>query len=258
MRYLEVDQARDLPGLRLALTIGGPGPWSEAAKAVFHVDSVSYTAVRQDSGDPNEALHAWTGHRNAPVAVFDDEPARATWSEILLLAERLSSEPCLLPENPHERVLVMGLGHEICGEQGLGWSRRILMFDATVGERARRGKPLGRMGAMASLYGFAPERVVAARRRVVTLLEMLTSRLESQRARGSDYLVGDSLSAADLYWACFAAMFAPLPQAQCPITDSLRQLYTVTDPEVHAALHPVLLEHRDGIYERHLELPLDF
>ncbi len=29
--YLDVAEARDLPGLRLALTVGVPGPWGEVA-----------------------------------------------------------------------------------------------------------------------------------------------------------------------------------------------------------------------------------
>jgi hypothetical protein len=36
-----------------------------------------------------------------------------------------------------------------------------------------------------------------------------------------------------------------------------RAAYTVRDPLLLAALDPILLEHRDRIYERHLELPVD-
>ena len=38
----------------------------------------------------------------------------------------------------------------------------------------------------------------------------------------------------------------------------LRAGYTLTDPEVRKAAHPLLLEHRDRIYRDWLVLPLDF
>ena len=258
MEYLDVEEARERDGLRLALTVGGPGPWSEAAKGVFHCNGVPFAPVRQDSGDPNAELEAWTGHRNAPVAIYEDEPARATWSEILLLAERLGGEPRLLPPDPATRAMVLGLCHEICGEEGLGWSRRLLMLDGVIRGREAAGKSVGRMGFMAGLYGYARERVARAERRAATLLTMFSERLHAQRKAGSEYLVGTSFTAVDLYWACFAAMFAPLPHDLCPMPTALRTLYTVSEGPVATALDPELLIHRDRIYERHLILPLDF
>ena len=85
----------------------------------------------------------------------------------------------------------------------------------------------------------------------------LAERLEVQRSRGSRYLVGSSLTAVDVYWAVFAAMIEPLPAAKCPMPDVLRTQYTLTDPAVARAAAPSLLEHRDFVYESHLELPID-
>ena len=65
-----------LSGLRLVLTAGVPGPWGEAAKGVFHVKGVPFARVRQEAGAANQELVEWTGHDNAPVAVYDDERAR--------------------------------------------------------------------------------------------------------------------------------------------------------------------------------------
>jgi hypothetical protein len=122
--YLDPEEARDLPGLRLVLTTGVPGPWGEAAKSIFHVKKIDYVPVRQSGGMANEALEAWTGQTNAPQAVLDDERARSGWAEILFLAERLAPEPRLIPGDPRDRALCFGLSHEICGEEGLGWTRR--------------------------------------------------------------------------------------------------------------------------------------
>ena len=40
--------------------------------------------------------------------------------------------------------------------------------------------------------------------------------------------------------------------------EMLRAGYAVTDPETLEAADPILLSHRDFIYEQHLELPLRF
>jgi glutathione S-transferase len=89
-------------------------------------------------------------------------------------------------------------------------------------------------------------------------MRALARRLHAQRARGSDTLVGDALSVADLYWATFAVMLEPLPEALCPMGPAQRAMYTARDPVLTEALDPILLEHRDRIYQRHLELPVDF
>ena len=93
MKYLSVAEAKKMPGLRLVLTAHMPGPWGEAAKAVLSARHVSYVPVAQAAMEANDDLYAWTGLRNAPIAVFDEEPAQNTWLDILLLAERLGPVP---------------------------------------------------------------------------------------------------------------------------------------------------------------------
>ncbi len=51
--YVEVEEARGMAGLRLVLSPGVPGPWSEAAKGIFYVKKIPYIPVRQKmGGDP--------------------------------------------------------------------------------------------------------------------------------------------------------------------------------------------------------------
>ncbi len=88
-------------------------------------------------------------------------------------------------------------------------------------------------------------------------MRALAGRLHAQRERGCDYLLGSALSAADLYWATFAVMLQPLPEAKCPMAPGQREMYTARDPVLCEALDPILLEHRDLVYDRHLELPVD-
>jgi len=256
--YLEVEQARERAGLRLVLTAGVPGPWGEAAKAVFHVKRIPLLKVRQLAGLPNEELKVWTGHDNAPIAVYEDERPRSTWTDILFLAERLSPEPVLIPTDPAERALMFGLSHELCGELGLAWCRRLTLIHGIL-SKAPEGSPGHDLAlGLGAKYGYDPKLAGEAPQRVTQILTLLAEQLQQQRARDRTYLVGERLSALDLYWATFAAILAPLPDEVCPLQPYMRQAYTETDPKVLAALDPALLEHRDFIYQNHLELPLDF
>lgn len=260
MEYVEVEEARARAGLRLVLTEGVPGPWGEAAKAVFHVKGIPYTPVRQLGGRPNDALRAWTGFDNAPQAVFEGERARTGWAEIVLLAERLAPEPALLPADPRERAWAFGLLHEIAGEMGFAWCRRLQLLHPILqlpedSVPAPLRQSVARLGAK---YGYSPECAAVADRRVVEILSLLSDVLREQQERGHPVFVGGALSAVDLYWAAFAAMLQPLPPEQCPMDDMLRGGYTLADREALAAADPLLLAHRDRIYRDRLTLPLDF
>lgn len=61
----------------------------------------------------------------------------------------------------------------------------------------------------------------------------------------------------DIYWAVSVGMVKPLPQEVCDMGPLFRDVYTVEDPVIEKAAVPVLMKHRDFIYERHLELPID-
>lgn len=261
MEYRSVEEARGLPGLRLVLTPGVPGPWGEAAKAIFHVKGVPFVPVRQEPGQANDALFAWTGSRNAPVAVPEDGPPCSGWNEILLLAERLAPDVPLLPTDPAERALALGLSHEICGPDGLGWCRRLVMLHESLVRLPpdAQGNPVvDTLRTLAERYGYAASRMDAVKRRVIALFGLFAERLRARHAAGRRHLVGDGLTATDLYWATFAAMIDPLPAEQCPMPEMLRAGYRLRDPELLAAADPILLEHRDFIYREHLSLPLDF
>ena len=255
--YVEVERARAMPGLRLVLTTGVPGPWGEAAKGIFHAKGIPFTRVAQSAGADNEALFAWTGHRNAPVAVYENEPARTGWAEILGLAERLQPEPALVPADPEDRVRCFGIAQELMGENGFGWCRRLMLLRPGMGDSDTPPEPMrATLGRMARQYGYSRAAADAAPERVAEILAMLARQLAAQRVFGRRYLVGDHLSAADIYWAAMAALVAPLPAEVCAMPEMLRGLYADPGPRVAAALDPALLEHRDRIYREHMEFPL--
>jgi hypothetical protein len=60
----------------------------------------------------------------------------------------------------------------------------------------------------------------------------------------------------DIYGAAFMALFRPLPEAECAMHAGVRAGFEWLDAPTAAALDPILLEHRDRVYARHLELPL--
>ena len=105
-------------------------------------------------------------------------------------------------------------------------------------------------------YGYRGDNGEAAGRRVIELLGMFAHRLKQQRQRGCRYLIGDALTAADIYLTAFMGLFAPLPNDLCPMPDTFRAAFSAMDDATRVALDPILLEHRDEIYRKHLELPL--
>jgi hypothetical protein len=52
------------------------------------------------------------------------------------------------------------------------------------------------------------------------------------------------------------ALLKPLPPELCNMHPVSRAAFEWLDAETAAALDPILIEHRDMMYSRHLELPL--
>jgi glutathione S-transferase len=248
-----IEAARALPGLRLLVLQGVPSPWSQAAKAILRVKRLPYTLVHRLPSDPPGALEAWTGQASFPAAMFEDERPRSGWAEILLLAERLAPSPALIPEEPAQRAFFFGVCHEICGEMGLGWCRRLESVAAGLAQQPPN--PVSKW--LGDKYGYHPETAAQAPGRVRDVIALLAALLEESRALGGRFLLGDALSALDLYWATFCNLVSPLPPEQLPLPERLRPMFTSPDPALHEQLAKSgLLELRDRVYREHLELPV--
>ncbi len=254
MDFVELEEAKQRRGMRMVTVAGLPSPWSEAAKGIFRIGEIPCVGVRLTPGDAS--VPEWTGVANAPAVVWDDEPARSGWAEILLLAERVASKPRLIPTDPEQRALLFGYAHEICGEMGLGWARRLDGVHQSIESQGERGWPLPVAHYLGGRYGYRPGEGDACRRRVVEVLGLLARRLHAQRGAGSGYYLGTSISALDVYSATFMTLVQPLPPEQCPIPEAFRKLMSQLDEPTRAALDPILLEHRDRIYRDYLELPV--
>lgn len=254
MRYASIEEGRAATGLRLVLTVGAPGPWGEAAKAICKVKGLAFLPVAQEAGGENPALRAWTGQAGAPVAVFGDEAPRTDSLEILFLAERLAPTPRLIPEDPAERAAMFGLSREIIGRGGIGWERRNML----IAPMAAGPDAPPHIRRIAERYDCTPDVVAAAPGRIIAILGYLARVLREQQARGRRWFVGDSLSAADIYWACFSNMLLPLREEDCPMPPYLRAAYGHAGGGVPEAIDPVLIAHRDAVFAQYIGLPLDF
>ena len=142
----------------------------------------------------------------------------------------------------------------MCGEDGLAWSRRLQLVHAGLNGAGGFVEPVAKY--LAKKYGYRADAAASLGGRVTSLLGMLAARLRAQRSTGSSYYVGSSPTAADVYSATCMAMFAPLPDAQCRLDPHTRVAFETLDAATAAALDPILLEHRDMMYARHLALPL--
>src|SRR5438270_2541989 len=128
LRFVDLETARGSRGLRLAVITTVPSLWSDAARGMIAAKELECLAVDFDPRD--EAIPRWTGCPNAPVALYGDELPRSGWAEILALLERLGGTP-LIPEGAADRATMFGLSHDVCGEMGVGWIRRLLLLHSS-------------------------------------------------------------------------------------------------------------------------------
>lgn len=249
--YISITEARESSGLRMACLAGVPSPWTEAAKGVFRIKNLDCQLAVQGERDPENAIAEWAGDSSIPVVAYENEKLRTGWAEILILAERLAPEPALIPSDAGLRAEMFGLSHEICGEMGLGWAYRLMMVQVSLSHAEGEGFPAPVANFLAGKYGFFPEHARIAKERVLAVLDMLGKRLSGNR-----YLVGDTLSAADVYWATFANLFLILDETDMPgVVPMIRAAYTCHDDDVLNAVTDELRNHQHFVYEQHIGLP---
>lgn len=269
INYIPIREARQMSGLRIVLgafTI--PGPWHEACKGIFHVKGLSYTPVRSANENATDLevgmngsqseLQQWTAQSSAPVVIWNDERPRSLWNDQLMLAERLNPKPRLIPEDTEQRIRMFGLANELMGENGLVFNKRHLMVAGPLKSLPVDSPERAFWTFLGSKYNYDETVAAAAASRMKGIVELMAAQLTSQQAAGSKYLIGDSLSALDIYWATCCGILQPLPEDLCPMWTGFRGPYGNDDPGIASALGDALLRHRDFIYQTHLQLPIVF
>jgi glutathione S-transferase len=253
--WLTLEEALRSPGLRLApVRAGVPSPWSEFARACFHVNRVSFSLVdARDSDRSLTSIKGLTGQETLPVVFWNEERPRTGWLDLLLLAERIAESPRLLPENPLARARIVGLIAELASEAGFGWHRRIMMIERllTGPDFGERERGIGKY--LAKKYRHANDAADRSLRRS----EQIVAAFAELHDAGNEFLAGASLTALDLAWAAFAALIEPLPENLCPMSPLWRGLYTWVPAATQREKVVALLSRRERIYRECLPLPVE-
>src|SRR5260370_39822018 len=69
-------------------------------------------------------------------------------------------------------------------------------------------------------------------------MRLFASRLAQRRAGGHRFLVGDQLSALDIYWATFISRIQPLQRDLCPMPEQLRASFIEVWPRIRSSRQP--------------------
>ena len=245
-KFISLDEAAAMSsGTRVTFIPGIQALFSEALKNICFVKKIPLIRALhpimgqdKDTGEDRQAkLYELTSQTGLPTMFHDKERPRNVWIEQLALAERIGSEdsPVLLPENFQARVEVLGLCAIVLGEDGFAWNMRIL-----------NDSPL------AQKYGFSEEASSAAPRKLAEILELIDLRLEEQKTKGSAYLVGDSVSAADIYWATISMSVSPVPKEIMPETKQNKGMLAYFASNANIPAVAEVLTDRIGEHQRYI------
>lgn len=253
-KFITLDEAAAMStGTRVTFVPGIPAMFSEALKNICYVKGVPlirvlhpHMGIDEATGQDRQAkLYELTAQTSLPTMLHNQERPRNVWIEQLGLAEKIGAPgaPKLIPDNFEQRAEVMGLCAIIIGEDGLVWNMRILI-----------DSPL------AHKYGFSEEASAAAPEKIAEVISVLDRRLETQLQKGSKYLIGETLTAADIYWATFSMSVLPPPPDIMPVTRQNQRMLQFFEansqiPQVAAALTQRIEDHQRFILTTYCETP---
>ena len=149
----------------------------------------------------------------------------------------------LIPDKFELRVEMFGLCAVVLAEDGLVWNIRIL-----------NDSPLGRK------YGYSEEASSTAPAKIAEVIGLIDGRLKAQEKLGSRYLVGDSLTAVDVYWATLSMSTLPVPPEIMPKTQQNQGMLMWFEgnskmPEIAEALTQRVEDHQRYILTTYCETP---
>ncbi|MCH1550370.1 MAG: hypothetical protein L7T19_04360 [Pseudomonadales bacterium] len=253
-KFISLQEAAAMTqGTRITFIPGVPALFSEALKNICFVKAIPLIrvlhpmmGVDKDTGTDRQAqLYKLTKQTSLPTMLHNKERPRNVWIEQLALCEQIGdpNTPDLIPKNFTERADVFGLCAIILAEDGFIWNMRIL-----------GDSPLGRK------YGFNEAACAAAPTKMAEVITLIDNRLETQQDKGSRFLVGNSISAADIYWATMCISINVPPPEIMPVTQQNKGMlkYFARNSQIPAIANLIskrIIDHQQYILSHYCETP---
>ena len=232
-------------GVRITFIPGIQALYAEALKNICFVKEIPIIralhplmGVDEKTGeDRQRRLYELTSQSSLPTMFVNDERPRNVWIEQLALAEKIggATSPALIPADFEQRVEVFGLCSVVLGEDGLVWNMRIM-----------NDGPLGRK------YGYTDAASLTAPAKIAEVTGLIDRRLEKQAEHGSRYLVGETLTAADIYWATMSMSITAVPPEIMPVTEQNQGMLKFFAANSKIPIIAEVLSHRIEAHQRHI------
>ena len=240
-------------GTRVTFIPGIPAMYAEALKNICYVKGVPLIralhpmmGIDKETGRDRQAtLYELTRQTSLPTMFHNEERPRNVWIEQLALAERIGAEgtPKLIPDDFAQRAQVLGLCAIVLAEDGIVWNMRLLA-----------DSPLARK------YGYSEAASAAAAGKMAEGIALIGRLLAEQAERGSRFLVGDSVTALDVYWATMSMTVIQPPPEIMPLTQQNKGMmkYFARNGQIPAIADAVtdqMVEHQRFILTTYCECP---
>ncbi|MGB1190231.1 MAG: hypothetical protein ACPG4A_08380 [Pseudomonadales bacterium] len=229
-KFVSLDEAAAMTeGTRITFIPGVQALYAEALKNICFAKGIPIIravhplmGVDKETGKDRQArLYELTSQTGLPTMFFNAERPRNVWTEQLALAERIGS-------SSSPTLIPDNFQHRA---EMYGLCAVVLSEDGMVWNmRILNDGPLGRK------YGY------------------------SEASRGSRYLVGDSVTAADIYWATMSMSLMPTPPEIMPVTKQNQGMLkhfasNAQRPEIAAVLSQRIEDHQRYILTTYCETP---
>lgn len=247
------DAAEMSEGTRITFIPGIQALYAEALKNICFAKGIPVIralhppmGIDSETGKDRQAqLFELTRQTGLPTMFHDSQRPRNVWTEQLALAESIGcpGSPALIPQAFKLRVEMYGLCAVVLAEDGLVWNMRILND-----------------GALSRKYGYSEAASTAAPAKIVEIISLIDSCLQAQAERGSQYLVGDAVTAADIYWATMSMSVTATPPEIMPVTRQNKGMLKFfasnsKRPEIAAVLTKRVEDHQRYILTTYCETP---
>ena len=252
--FISLEEAAEMnTGTRITFVPGVQALYAEALKNICFVKQISITRVlhplmgtdKETGKDRQANLYNLTKQTSLPTMLHEEERPRNVWIEQLALAEQIGApeSPSIIPESFELRAEMYGLCAIILAEDGLVWNMRIL-----------NDGPLGRK------YGYSEAASTSAPSKIINALKVIDAKLKSQEELNSRCLIGDELSAVDIYWATMSMCMIPASEDIMPKTKQNQGMLAGFEaiskiPDFANIISSQMRDHQRNILKTYCETP---